>query len=188
MLQHLGPGQGAVLGDMPHQQQHGTGLFGKAGERGGALTHLGHTAGSGLQGGQEHDLDGIHHQHPWLFLAGQIQDLLHIRLCRQPQLFLGQLEAVRPHGHLGQGFLTGDVETLLGGRQLAQGLQQKGRLASAGVTTNQNGRARHQAATQHPVQLPHAGTDARGFRQHNLVQVLHLGQLPGKPATAAGPF
>ena len=100
MLQHLGASQGAILGDMAHQQQHGAGLLGKTGERGSTFAHLGHTARGRLQGGQEHDLDGINHQHPRLLLASQIQDLLHIGFRRQPQLFLGQLESVSTHGHL----------------------------------------------------------------------------------------
>jgi len=57
-----------------------------------------------------------------LLLAGQLEDLLHVGFRRQAQFFLGQLEAVGAHRHLGQGFLAGDVEALFPVRQPAQHL------------------------------------------------------------------
>ena len=165
---------------MPHQEQHGTGLLGEADEVGGALAHLGHAArGRGYLLGVHH-LDGIHHQHFRFHFLRRGDNGLHIGLGHQPQFVGGQLQSLGAHGHLLQGLLASDVQGVHGRRQVAHGLQQQGALAGAGIAPHQDGRSRHQAAPQHPVELLGPGRKARQVVQVDVLEHLCRGQCAGE--------
>ena len=71
-------------------------------------------------------------------------------------------QAAGAQPHLLDRFLAGDVEhAAAGARERGGRLQQQRRLADAGIAADQHGRARHQAAAQHAVQLGDAGRAAR---------------------------
>ena len=123
MFQHLGTGQGAVFGHMPHQEQHSAGLLGKARQVSGAFAHLGHATGGRGDLLGVHHLYRIHHQHLGFVLLRGGDDGLHIGLGHQAQLVGGQLQPLGAHRHLLQGFLPGDIQGVHSLGQMAHGLQ-----------------------------------------------------------------
>ena len=69
------------------------------------------------------------------------------------------------HAHLGRRLLAGEIddgEADLG--KSGRRLQQERRFADAGIAADQHGRARHQAAAEHPVELGDAGGQPRAPR------------------------
>jgi len=69
--------------------------------------------------------------------------------------------------------------------QGGQRLQQQGRLADARIAADQDHRAGHDAAAQHPVQLVQSGGDARAVLFPNLAQGLHGAGGHGRGAATA---
>ena len=63
VLQRLGPGDAAALGDMAHHDDRGSALLGKAHQLAGALAHLAHVAGRALQHVGVDRLDGVDDHH-----------------------------------------------------------------------------------------------------------------------------
>ena len=123
VLQHFGASQGTVLGNVPHQEQHRAGAFGKPGEKRRAFAHLGHTARRGTQVVGVHNLNRVHHQHPRAVVLCGSDNGLDIGFGHEPQAVCCQPQPTRAHGHLLQGFFAGDVKGIHVGRQMAHGLQ-----------------------------------------------------------------
>ncbi len=181
MLQHPRPGQGAFLGDMPHQEQGGAGLLGETHQCRSTFAHLRHAARSGAEPFGINGLDGVHHHHPGFFPVGGGQDVLDAGFRHQAQLVHGQVQAPGPQGHLLQGFFPGDVERGLMTRQMSHGLQQNGGFADTRIAADQHHGALHQTAAQDPVQLTGAGGGAGFLHQ---VDLRHGGDLTGLPGPA----
>ncbi|MCY1421765.1 hypothetical protein D9M71_374290 [compost metagenome] len=186
MFQHPRASQRAFLGDVAHQENRRTALFGITHQQGCALTHLGHTARCRLQLLGKDRLDRVDHHHLGLFLTGRGNDGFDAGFGHDPQLILGQPQAPRTHGHLLLGFFTGDVQRRHAFGEVAQGLQQNGRLADAGVATDQHHRAIHQTTTQNPVELAGSGGEARNFFDTDFGQGLDLRLLACPAGTTAG--
>ena len=76
---------------------------------------------------------------------------------------LGETETARAHAHLGSRFLAGEIDdagTVAGKR--CGGLQQKRRLADAGIAADKHGGGGDEAAAEDTIELRHAGRQARG--------------------------
>jgi hypothetical protein len=75
---------------------------------------------------------------------------------------LGKPKTRSAHAHLGRRLLAGEIddgEADLG--KSGRRLQEQRRLADAGIAADQNGRARYQAAAEHPVELGNPGGKPR---------------------------
>ena len=91
-----------------------------------------------------------------------------VGLGGEEQLVVDAAGAVGAQPHLGGGLLAGDVEraALVAGG-LRGHLEQQRALADAGLAGEQDRRARHQAAAEHPVELGHpAGAERRLLDRH----------------------
>jgi len=139
VLQHLWAGEAAVLGDVANEEQDRAGLFGEAGEIGGAFTNLGHAAGSGFGFGDMHHLNTVHYQNPGFFRFRHLHNPLDAGFRQHFQIFGGQPQAFGTHGNLLQGLLTGDIQSRNAGRQMTDGLKQQRAFAGPRVAAHQNG-------------------------------------------------
>ncbi len=174
VLQHLGAGQGTVLGDMAHHEDGHVVLLGITGQQGGRLPYLGDGARRGLHVRHVHHLDGVDDHDLGLLLLGDEADLLDTGLRQHAQLVGGQAQTAGTHGHLLQRLLAGDIQGLHTLRQPAHGLQQQGRLARPGIAADQDGRTGHYTAAKHPIQLLEARAEAGDLGRGDLRQRLHL--------------
>ncbi|MNF50018.1 hypothetical protein D3C84_313030 [compost metagenome] len=171
---------------MTDQEDRGATLLGITHQQRGTFTHLGHTARRRLQLLGEDRLDRIDHHDLGLFHPRRGDDGFDAGFGHHPQLVLGQPQTPGTHGHLLLGLFASDIERRHAHRQVAQGLQENGRLADARVAANQYDRAVNQAATQHTVQLTGRGGKPRDFLDTDFGQRLDLRLLPGPAGTTAG--
>ena len=90
---------------------------------GGTFAHLRHaTRGRGDLIGMHH-LNRVYHQHLRLELLRCPDNGFHVGLGHESQFVCRQLQALRTHGDLLQGFLPGDIQGLHGTGEMAHGLQ-----------------------------------------------------------------
>ena len=90
-----------------------------------------------------HHLNRIYHQHLRLELLRCTDNGFHVGLGHESQFVCRQLQALRTHGDLLQGFLPGDIQGLHGTSEVAHGLQQQSTLTSARIAAYQDGRTWH---------------------------------------------
>ena len=158
MLHDFGSRQGAVLGDVTHQQHGHAALFGIALQLGGAFAYLRHTSRTRLDQLGADGLDGIDNDQLGLHGGDVLEDALHGGFAHH--VALGSLaagdNAVGTHLDLLLAFLAADVEDALSGHSQCS-LQQEGALAYAGFAAYEQQRAGDDAAAQHPVELGAAG-------------------------------
>ena len=170
VLEHPGPGQSPLLGDVADQQMaavaaglgHGRQLVGTA-------PHLGHRARRRVQLGVPHRLDGVDHHHVGLDLldGGRIPGRDVSATSHRPGASgaepLGPAPDLRRPTPRPRPAGTGPA----GPASVGEDLQQQGRLADAGLAAEQGDRARHQPAAEHPVELVEAsvGTGAPPSRR-----------------------
>ena len=121
-----------------------------------------------------HHLDGVDDHDLRLLLLGNDADLLHAGFRQHAQLVGGQAQPAGSHRHLLQGLLPGHIQGLHPLRQTAHGLQQQGRFARPRVAADEDGRARHHTAAEHPIQLLEARAEAGDLCGRNFGQGLHL--------------
>ncbi len=140
-------------------------------------------------------LDGIDDQERRRPVGGERrQNVLDAGLGGDLHGGVGQRQALGPQADLGHGLLAGDIDhRLAGGGELPRHLQQQGRLADAGIATDQQRRAAHEAAAGHPVELGDAGADARGVvggagkgGQRHRAALAELAGCRARPDAAAG--
>ena len=110
VFEHLGPGQTAVFGHVPDQQQHGSAVLGRASQTGRAVAHLSDAAGRRGQRVAVHHLNRVDHQQARPMRAERGQNRLHVGLGHQLEFIHGQPQAPRAQGHLGGAFLAAHVE------------------------------------------------------------------------------
>ncbi|MNL19310.1 hypothetical protein D3C87_1405030 [compost metagenome] len=84
------------------------------------------------------------------------------------------------------GLFAGDVQGGHALGEIAQGLQQNGRFADAGVATDQYHRTVHQAPTQDAIKFAGSGGEARDLFDTDFGQGLDLRLLPGPAGATAG--
>ncbi|MCY1495018.1 hypothetical protein D9M68_289080 [compost metagenome] len=186
VLQHAGAGQGAFLGHMTDQEDRRAALLGEAHQQRRALAHLGHAAGGRLQLFGEDGLDGVDHHYLGFFHPRRGDDAFDAGLGHDLELVFRQAEAAGAHGDLLLGFLAGDVQRRHAAGDVAEGLQEDGGLADAGIAADQHHRTVHQAAAEDAVEFGGSGAEARGFLDADLGQGLDVGLLPGPAAPPGG--
>ena len=81
MLQHLGPGDSAFLGDMSHEHNDDVVLFRQARKKRGRFTHLGDRAWRGIEGLHLHDLNRIKNDNLRPLAFNQLRDNLRTGFC-----------------------------------------------------------------------------------------------------------
>ena len=158
MLERLGAGDAAALGDVPHDEHRGAALLGEAHQPRGALAHLPHVARRALEVAGEDGLDGIDDHHGRAPVRRGGEDRLEQRLAEQLDVAGTPAEPVGAQLHLQRRFLAGHVQRAHVGRlELRRDLQQDRGLADPRLAADQHHRARHDAAAEHEVELGEAG-------------------------------
>jgi len=157
VLEGLGAGDGAVLGDLADQEGGDRALLGQADQLGGDLTDLPDPAGGAGQLRVGHGLDRVDHHDGRLDLLDQGADGAEVGLGGQQQRGVEGPETLGPQADLLARLLGADVQhrPVLG--QAGQHPQEQGRLADAGLAGQQHHRPGDQAAAQDPVELPDPG-------------------------------
>ena len=163
MLDHARAGDLAVLGHVPDQQQSRAARLGEADQRLRRAAHLADRPGRRFDRVAPHGLNRIDdHELRRVARAKRRHDILDEGLRRELHRRLGKPEPGRAQTHLGSQFLARDVDDAAarpGDRRA--GLDQEGRLADARLAADQRGRAGHEPAAGHPIQLGDAGDEAR---------------------------
>ena len=183
VLEHAGPGDLAVLGDVADQEQGRAAALGEADQLVRAAAQLGDRAGRRLDAVDVHGLDRIDDQQARRaqMVEGR-QDVAHRGRGGDLERRLGAAEAGGAQADLVDRFLAADVGDLgAGGGERGAGLEHERRLADAGIAADQHRRALDQAAAQHPVEL---GIGARQAGRR-LGRALELEQLQALRAAAA---
>ena len=186
VLQHARAGQRAFLGNVADEKDRRAALLGEAHQQRRTLAHLSDAARRRLQLLSENGLDRVDDHDLGLFLAHSGDDRFDACFGHYLELVLRQIQPPRTHGHLLLRFLTSDVE---GGKtrgDIAQGLQQDGRLADARIATDQHHRAIHQTATEHPIEFTGSGGKARDFLDTDFSKGLDIGLVAGPASAPAG--
>ena len=169
VLEHAGARDGAVLGDVADQQHGDAAALGELdqGLRRGA--HLGDRARRAVDRVEPHGLDGIDHRH--LGRIGPLQgrhDVAHRGRGAELHRCVADAQPFGAQPHLVERFFARDIGA--GGvlaRQRRRDLKQQGRLADAGIAADQQGRAHHQAAAAHAIELGDAAPVARRLRRRS---------------------
>ncbi len=185
VLQQAGPGDGAVLRDVAHEQRGHAPLLGGPDQRARHLADLRHAAGRALDLRGGHRLHRVEDQQGRLDLVQVAEDGGQVGLGGQIEVVVERADAVGAQPHLARRLLAGHIEgAVLGAGRLGGHVQQQGGLADAGFAREQDDRARHEAAAEHPVQLRHAGRAGGGLPAVDLAD----GQRgAGHPARRGGP-
>jgi len=161
VFQYFRTGQRAIFGDVADHHNRHAASFGKARQIGRGFTYLGHAPRRRLDISHMHHLDGVDDHQLRLFFIGNLANLLDAGLREHIQIRRRQPETMRAHRYLLQGFFPGDVQRFHPFGQLTEGLQQQRRFPGAGVTADQNGAARHDAAAEYAVELFKSGGETR---------------------------
>ena len=139
VFQDFRTGEISFLSDVSDQKQYRVGLFCVLNKVSRAFPNLADTAGRGGYFAAVHDLNRIHDQQRRLVFLSGMTDLLDIGFSQHLQRLLWQVQALRPHPNLLQGFFSGDIKSdliLIG--QSTHDLQQQGALTRPGITSHQN--------------------------------------------------
>ena len=157
MLQHLGTGDAALLVDVADDEHCDALSLGHLHQSHGAVLHLPHAAGRGVQFLVIQSLDGVHDQHVRLLPADTLQHVAQPRLRQDEQVPAVHGQTLGPQLQLAGRLLAGDVQHLAGSAQLLTDLEHQCGFADTWCAAHQHQRAFYSAAAQHAVQLPHAG-------------------------------
>ena len=122
-----------------------------------AVLHLGNASRRGLVFLVIEGLDGVNDEDIWLHRLGGVYDIGKPGLRENEQLLRRNAETLRPELQLTLAFLAGHVQHPAADAQTAANLQQERGFANARGTAHQYQAARHRAAAQNPIQLPHSG-------------------------------
>ncbi len=158
VLEHAGPGQPAVLGDVTDEHGGHAPPLALLHQAVGGVADLDHAAGHRSDVGVDHRLDRVDHQQVGTHgvEVGHHGGQRHLR--HQPHVGRDQPQPLGPQPDLLLGLLGRHVEHPgAAGRPGGRRLQQQGRLADARLAAEQGDRARHQAPAEHPVELGDAG-------------------------------
>ena len=157
VLEGLGAGDGAVLGDLADQEGGDGALLGQPHQLGGDLADLADPAGGAGQLGVGHGLDRVDHHHGRPDLLDQGADGPQVGLGGQQQPRVQGPQPLGPEADLLARLLGADVQHRAVGGEAGQHPQQQGRLADAGLAGQQHHRPGDQAAAEDAVELLDAG-------------------------------
>ena len=130
----------------------GSGL-GKAHQLRRALTQLRDSTRGSRHRGRLHRLNGVDHQQAGLAFAGQPNDARQVTLGDTTQAGGGQAEALGAQPDLGNRLLTTGVEHPTYARHVCGNLEEKCRLADAGIASQQRDRTGYDAAAKNTIQF-----------------------------------
>ena len=153
VLQHPGPCQRPLLGDVTDQKHGGSGLLGESHQLRRALPHLGHGTRGRLEQFAVNGLDRVHDQIVRPLRCSHCQDALQFGRGQNLHRRAGQLQPPGAQADLTDGLLARDVEHPMPQTQGGDGLQQKGGFADARITADEHGGTGHQASAKYTVEL-----------------------------------
>ena len=168
VLEHARARDPTVLRHVADKQGGQVGLLGDTDEGCRDRAHLRDPARPALDLGGGNGLHGVDDQQGGGDLLDVPEDDAELRLIRDQEVRLERADALRAPAHLGRRLLARHVEdgAAPARRRRARGLrghvQQQCRLTDAGLTGQEDHRARNDAASQDPVQLTHARRARRG--------------------------
>ena len=153
-----GPGDRAVLGDVPDEQHRDAAGLGHLDERRGDLADLADVAGRALDLGAADRLHRVDDDQLGLEGVDLAEHRREVGLAGEVERAGHRLDALGPGAHLRRGLLTADVEhPALAVLARAGGpggdVEQQGGLADAGLAGHEHHGAGHDAAAEHPVEL-----------------------------------
>ena len=112
MFQDLGTGNGALFGNMANQDNRNAGRFGKAQQLRRHFLDLAHRPRRTLYRGAVHGLHGVYDHEVRGHFLGLGQDGAHVGFAVDEAIGGVPAQAVGPHFHLLDAFLTGDIQSL----------------------------------------------------------------------------
>ncbi len=188
VLDHAGPGDLAVLGDMADEDGGNAAPLGVADHLVCRGADLGDRTGCGLDMVEPHGLDRIDYHEVGPFGVERGEDVAERCLGAEAHRRIGQPEPLRAHLHLRRRLFAREVKRLQPrSREGGGGLQEQGRFADAGVAADQDRRGRHQPAAQDPVELVQPRGAARRWRirggevgERHVASLGDLGLRPGR--------
>ncbi len=163
VLERLGSGEVAVLGDVADEERRDVLSLGGKQQLRRRLAHLPDAAGRRLELEREHRLDRVddHERRPE---PGDLfEDPLEAGLGEDVERRALDAEALAARLDLVLGFFARAVEHRPDGlREVRRRLQQQRRLADARLAADQHERSRHDAAAEHAIELADAGRQPLG--------------------------
>ena len=163
VLKRAGAGDRPVLGDMADQDQRHASGFRGGGQRGGDRPHLRDTTGDAVGVSAGHGLHRVHDDQRGLHRLDMAEHRMQVRLGGQVQLVVAATGPIGAHPDLTPRLFAGDVERAPPRRRpLVGDLEQQRRLTHPRIAGEQGDRARHHAATEHPVEFIDAGGAVAG--------------------------
>ena len=110
VFQHFGTGDGALLGDVSHDENWDAAFFGIFQERGGTFADLADGAGRTLHVFDAHGLNRIHDEELRSHILQLGEEFLELRFAEQQDVFLVRAESVGTQFDLLFAFLPADIE------------------------------------------------------------------------------
>ena len=162
VLDHLGTGDLAILGDVADQQHAGAALLGKTDQGFRPGFQLRDAAGCGLDRRRPQRLDRIDDGDGGrLVLAQRGQNVGNVGFSGQQHRGIIESQPLGAQPYLGDGLFARDInDALTFAGKCRQGLQQQRRFADAGVTADQHPGTWYKTAARNPVELANASDDA----------------------------
>ncbi len=182
MFEHARTGDGAVLGDMPDQDQGGAAILGVADQFLCRCAHLADRAGGTLDQIRVHRLDRIDDQQGRRrTVVERGEDVAYRRGGRKLHRRLPQPHPPRAQPHLIGRFLARDIGHMQPGqRHLRRSLEQQGRLADTGIAADQGRRRRDQPAAERAIELGNARREP-GRQRHVGIEPGEHDRSPARP-------
>jgi hypothetical protein len=166
VLERLGPGDRAVLGDVTDEDRRRAGGLGVRHEARRALAHLRQRAGDRIELPGVHGLDRVEREHRRLERACVVQHLVDVGLGDQREPRIGGAEPARAHRHLRDRLLARRVQdAAIAPGQTAERLGEQRRLADARIAAEEEQAAGDQTAAQHAIEFGDPGRQPVGGRR-----------------------
>ena len=159
MLEHARAGDGAVLGHVADEDRGDVLLLRDPEQAAGGLADLADRAGRRAHVGGVERLDRVDHADVGLLALERRADGIELGLGEDLDV-LGAAEPRRAELHLRGRLLAGDEErTAAAGGDRAEGAEEQGRLADAGLAADEHEARGDEPAAEDAVELGHAGRD-----------------------------
>ncbi len=167
VLDELGAGQRALLGDMPDQNDRRAAGLGQVNQVHAAIAQLRDRPRRGGKLRLVNHLDRIDDGHGRLMPRDLMKNSLDVRFGQDQKLIRFDAQSSGPQGGLAGRFLAGDVKHLgrVGRRRHRVGdLKQESRFADARLPADQHDRAGNDSAAEHAIEFGDAGGQSRRLR------------------------
>jgi hypothetical protein len=165
VLDDLGAGQHAGLGDVADDDHGDAAGFGQADQVHAAIAQLRHRPRRGGQSGLVNHLHRIDDHHIRMHLIDLMGNPLNIGFSEHQKIFRIGSQPSGSHGDLLSRFFAGDVENFSAGRrQPICHLQQQSRFADPRLPADEHGRSADNSAAEHSIEFPDAAGPPRDLR------------------------